>query len=101
MSKCRSGRGCKNFENVFRCVNISLVNELKCVFDALDIDFGMLLKRHLLSLLVSCLFSWAGYRWSLYSCRPFISLGLLKEKNSNAFISLAGEINDAILRLYF
>ena len=37
-SRQRRGRGCKILENIFRCVNIALVNELKMLFDRMDID---------------------------------------------------------------
>jgi UDP-N-acetyl-D-glucosamine dehydrogenase len=38
VSSCRAAEATKLMENIFRCVNIALVNELKVVFTAMDID---------------------------------------------------------------
>ena len=38
VSSCRAAEATKLLENIFRCVNIALVNELKVVFDRMDID---------------------------------------------------------------
>ena len=38
VSSCRAAEATKLMENIFRCVNIALVNELKIVYDAMDID---------------------------------------------------------------
>ena len=38
VSSCRAAEATKLMENIFRCVNIALVNELKVVLTAMDID---------------------------------------------------------------
>lgn len=38
VSSCRAAEATKLLENIFRSVNIALVNELKLVYDAMDID---------------------------------------------------------------
>ncbi|MFU8779460.1 MAG: nucleotide sugar dehydrogenase [Kiritimatiellia bacterium] len=38
VSNCRTAEAAKLMENIFRCVNIALVNELKVVFSAMQID---------------------------------------------------------------
>ena len=38
VSNCRAAEATKLLENVFRCINIALVNELKIVFDEMGID---------------------------------------------------------------
>lgn len=38
VSSCRTAEATKLMENIFRCINIALVNELKMVFSEMDID---------------------------------------------------------------
>ncbi|MGZ7226819.1 UDP-N-acetyl-D-glucosamine dehydrogenase, partial [Streptococcus pyogenes] len=38
VSSCRAAEATKLLENIFRGVNIALVNELKTVYSAMDID---------------------------------------------------------------
>lgn len=38
VSSCRAAEATKLLENIFRCINIAMVNELKVVFAAMDID---------------------------------------------------------------
>jgi len=38
VSSSRVAEACKILENIYRCVNIALVNELKMLFDRMDID---------------------------------------------------------------
>lgn len=38
VSSCATAEAAKLTENIFRCVNIALVNELKTIFDRMDID---------------------------------------------------------------
>ena len=38
VSNCRTAEATKLLENIFRCINIALVNELKMVFAEMDID---------------------------------------------------------------
>ena len=38
VSSCEAAEACKIVENVYRCVNIALVNELKMLFDRMGID---------------------------------------------------------------
>ena len=38
VSSCEVAEACKILENTYRCVNIALVNELKTLFDKIDLD---------------------------------------------------------------
>jgi len=38
VSSCEVAEACKIVENVYRCINIALVNELKVLFERMDID---------------------------------------------------------------
>lgn len=38
VSSCEVAEACKILENVYRCVNIAMINELKMLFDRMDID---------------------------------------------------------------
>jgi UDP-N-acetyl-D-glucosamine dehydrogenase len=38
VSSCETAEACKILENVYRCVNIALVNELKILFDRMGLD---------------------------------------------------------------
>ena len=38
VSSCEAAEACKILENTYRCVNIALVNELKMLFDRMDVD---------------------------------------------------------------
>lgn len=38
VSSCEAAEACKIVENVYRAINIALVNELKMIFDRMDID---------------------------------------------------------------
>jgi UDP-N-acetyl-D-glucosamine dehydrogenase len=38
VKSCDAAEACKIVENVYRCVNIAMVNELKMLFDKMDID---------------------------------------------------------------
>jgi len=38
VSSCEVAEACKILENTYRCVNIAMVNELKVLFDRLDLD---------------------------------------------------------------
>ena len=45
VSSCRVAEASKIVENVYRCVNIALVNELKMTFDKMDIDIWEVCRR--------------------------------------------------------
>jgi len=44
VSSCEVAEACKIVENVYRCVNIALVNELKMLFERMDIDVWEVIK---------------------------------------------------------
>jgi len=44
VSSCEAAEACKIVENVYRCVNIALVNELKMLFDRMGIDVWEVIK---------------------------------------------------------
>lgn len=44
VSSCRAAEATKLVENIFRCINIALVNELKMVFTEMDIDIWEVIR---------------------------------------------------------
>jgi UDP-N-acetyl-D-glucosamine dehydrogenase len=44
VSNCRTAEATKLMENIFRCINIALVNELKVVFQEMDIDIWEVIR---------------------------------------------------------
>jgi UDP-N-acetyl-D-glucosamine dehydrogenase len=95
VSSCRTAEAIKLTENIFRSVNIALVNELKVIFDAMDIDvwdvvqgaatkpFGFMLH-----------YPGPGVGGHCIPIDPFYLSWKAKEFNTEAkFIELAGEIN--------
>ena len=99
--RCQSAEvaeAAKILENVFRCVNISLVNELKCVFDALDIDFWEVIEAASTKPFgFMPFFPGPGIGGHCIPVDPFYLSWVAKGKKiPTRFISLAGEINDAM-----
>ena len=62
VSSSRSAEAIKLTENIFRWVNIALVNELKVIFDSMDIDVWDVIDGAATKPFGSCLSSGAGLR---------------------------------------
>ena len=101
VSSCEVAEAAKILENIYRCVNIALVNELKMLFDRMGIDVWEVIaaaehQAVRLQAVLSRARAWAGTasRSTRSTCpgRP-AQYGL-----TTRFIELAGEINIACPR---
>jgi len=95
VSSCRTAEATKLVENIFRAVNIALVNELKIVFDAMGIDIWEVLDAAATKPFGFMRFNpgpgWGGHCIPL---DPFYLSWKAREYGVTAkFIELAGEIN--------
>ena len=101
VSSCRTAEAIKLTENIFRSVNIALVNELKVIFDAMDIDvwdvvqgaatkpFGFMLH-----------YPGPGVGGHCIPIDPFyLSYKAREYSVPTRFIELAGEINARMPRI--
>ena len=99
VSSCRAAEATKLLENIFRCVNITLVNEPKVVYEAMGIDvhevidtadtkpFGFMAFR-----------PGPGLGGHCIPIVPFYLNWKAREFGKNTrFIELAGEINTSML----
>ena len=84
----------KLLENIHRCINISLVNELKPLCIEMGIDIYEVIDAAKLNPLVLLHLSRSRFRGALHTNRPFYLTWKAKEyKMSTKFIELAGEVN--------
>jgi UDP-N-acetyl-D-glucosamine dehydrogenase len=85
----------KLLENIFRSVNIALVNEMKMIFDRMDIDIWDVIKASSTKPFGFMPFSpGPGYGGHCIPVDPFYLTWKAKEVDySTRFIELAGEIN--------
>jgi UDP-N-acetyl-D-glucosamine dehydrogenase len=95
VSSARTAEATKLTENIFRAVNIALVNELKMVFDKMDIDVWEVLDAAATKPFGFMRFSpgpgWGGHCIPL---DPFYLAWKAKEHGiTPKFIELAGEVN--------
>lgn len=95
VSSCRVAEATKLLENIFRSVNIALVNELKVVYDAMDIDV-----HEVISAAATKPFGFMAFRpgpglgGHCIPIDPFYLTWKAREFDKNTrFIELAGEIN--------
>ena len=98
VSSCRVAEATKLLENIFRSVNIALVNELKVVYEAMGIEV-----HEVISAAATKPFGFMPFRPGpglgviAFPLIRFTSLGRLKEFDKHTrFIELAGEINTAM-----
>ena len=95
VSSCKAAEATKLLENIFRSVNIALVNELKVVYEAMGIDVHEVIDAAATKPFGYMPFfniPWSG--WSLHSYRSFLPYSKAREFGKNTrFIELAGEIN--------
>jgi UDP-N-acetyl-D-glucosamine dehydrogenase len=98
VSSARVAEMAKLFENIFRCVNIALVNELKTILDKMDIDVHEVIKAASTKPFGFMPF-WPGpgLGGHCIPLDPFYFSWKAKEFGCDArFIELAGEINRAM-----
>lgn len=95
VSSCRAAEAAKLLENIFRSVNIALVNELKVVYDAMDIDIWEVIDAAKTKPFGFMPFypgpGWGGH---CIPIDPFYLTWKAREYGQHTrFIELAGEIN--------
>jgi UDP-N-acetyl-D-glucosamine dehydrogenase len=98
VSSCRAAEATKLLENIFRCVNIALVNELKVVYHAMDIDVWEVIgaaKTKPFGYMP--FYPGPGLGGHCIPIDPFYLTWKAREFNqSTRFIELAGELNTSM-----
>jgi UDP-N-acetyl-D-glucosamine dehydrogenase len=98
VSSCRAAEATKLLENIFRSVNIALVNELKMVYSAMDIDVWEVIgaaKTKPFGFMP--FYPGPGLGGHCIPIDPFYLTWKAREYGQNTrFIELAGEINTAM-----
>ncbi len=95
VSTCRAAEATKLMENIFRCVNIALVNELKMVFSKMDINIWEVINAAKTKPFgYMAFYPGPGLGGHCIPIDPFYLTWKAKEYGiSTKFIELAGEIN--------
>jgi len=95
VSSCEVAESCKILENVYRCVNIALVNELKVLFDKMGIDVWEVIEGAKTKPFgFSAFYPGPGLGGHCIPIDPFYLTWKAREfGESTRFIELAGEIN--------
>jgi UDP-N-acetyl-D-glucosamine dehydrogenase len=95
VSSCRVAEAAKLLENIFRSVNIALVNELKQVYAAMDIDIWEVIKAAKTKPFgFMAFYPGPGLGGHCIPIDPFYLTWKAREFGKNTrFIELAGEIN--------
>ncbi|MDD4101559.1 MAG: nucleotide sugar dehydrogenase [Kiritimatiellae bacterium] len=95
VSSCRAAEATKLMENIFRCVNIALVNELKVVYAAMDIDIWEVIEAARTKPFgFMAFYPGPGLGGHCIPIDPFYLTWKAREYGqSTRFIELAGEIN--------
>ncbi len=98
VSNCRTAEAAKLMENIFRCVNIALVNELKVVFSAMDIDVWEVIRAASTKPFgFMPFYPGPGLGGHCIPIDPFYLTWKAKEYDiSSRFIELAGEVNTSM-----
>ena len=98
MSSCRAAEATKLLENIFRSVNIALVNELKVVYDAMGIDIWEVINAAKTKPFgFMPFYPGPGLGGHCIPIDPFYLTWKAREYGQNTrFIKLAGEINTAM-----
>lgn len=98
VSSARAAEAVKLTENIFRSVNIALVNELKVIFDAMDIDIWEVINGAKTKPFgYMAFYPGPGVGGHCIPVDPFYLSWKSKEYGINArFIELAGEVNAAM-----
>ncbi len=95
VSNCRTAEAVKLMENIFRCINIALVNELKVVFTEMNIDIWEVVRAASTKPFgFMPFFPGPGLGGHCIPIDPFYLTWKAKEFGiSTRFIELAGEVN--------
>lgn len=98
VSSCRTAEATKLMENIFRCINIALVNELKMVFSEMDIDIWEVIKAASTKPFgFMPFYPGPGLGGHCIPIDPFYLTWKAKEYGlPTKFIELAGEINTSM-----
>jgi UDP-N-acetyl-D-glucosamine dehydrogenase len=98
VSSCRAAEATKLMENIFRCINIALVNELKVVFSEMDIDVWEVINAARTKPFgFMPFYPGPGLGGHCIPIDPFYLTWKAKEYGiSTRFIELAGEVNAAM-----
>ena len=98
VSSCEVAEACKILENVYRSVNIALVNELKMLFDRMDIDvWEVIAAASTRPFGCQAFYPGPGLGGHCIPIDPFYLTWKAKQYNMvTRFIELAGEINRAM-----
>jgi UDP-N-acetyl-D-glucosamine dehydrogenase len=98
VSSCEVAEACKILENVYRCVNIALVNELKLLFDKLGIDvWEVIAAAKTKPFGFQAFYPGPGLGGHCIPIDPFYLSWLARRHGQpTRFIELAGEINSAM-----
>jgi UDP-N-acetyl-D-glucosamine dehydrogenase len=98
VSSCRVAEAAKLLENIFRSVNIALVNELKVVYDAMGIDIWEVIEAAKTKPFgFMAFYPGPGLGGHCIPIDPFYLTWKAREYGKNTrFIELAGEINTAM-----
>ena len=98
VSSCRVAEATKLLENIFRSVNIALVNELKVVYDAMGIDVWEVINAAKTKPFgFMAFYPGPGLGGHCIPIDPFYLTWKAREFEMNTrFIELAGEINSAM-----
>ena len=98
VSSCRTAEAAKLLENIFRSVNIALVNELKTVYSALDIDIWEVIEAAKTKPFgFMPFYPGPGLGGHCLPIDPFYLTWKAREIGENTrFIELAGEVNTAM-----
>lgn len=98
VSNCRTAEATKLMENIFRCINIALVNELKIVFTEMDIDVWEVVRAASTKPFgFMPFYPGPGLGGHCIPIDPFYLTWKAKEYGiSTRFIELAGEVNTAM-----
>jgi UDP-N-acetyl-D-glucosamine dehydrogenase len=98
VSSCRAAEATKLMENIFRSVNIALVNELKVVYEAMDIDIWEVIEAAKTKPFgYMPFYPGPGLGGHCIPIDPFYLTWKAREYGKHTrFIELAGEINTAM-----
>jgi UDP-N-acetyl-D-glucosamine dehydrogenase len=98
VSSCRAAEATKLLENIFRSVNIALVNELKLVYGAMDIDIWEVIQAAKTKPFgFMAFYPGPGLGGHCIPIDPFYLTWKAREYGQNTrFIELAGEINTSM-----
>lgn len=98
VSSCEVAEAAKVLENIYRAVNIALVNELKVLFDEMQIDVWEVINAAKTKPFgFQAFYPGPGLGGHCIPIDPFYLSWLARKQGSNArFIELAGEVNRAM-----